>query len=92
MYIVSPGYVTAMGMRLRGRDFGWQDNMKGESTVILNEAAANLLAPGEDAVGKVVVIGKNELHVIGVVADVHETNVEGTAGQIYLPTMRTSRA
>ena len=29
VYIVSPGYVTAMGMRLRGRDFGWQDDMKG---------------------------------------------------------------
>jgi predicted permease len=89
VYIVSPGYVTAMGMRLRGRDFGWQDNMKGESTVILNEKAANFVAPGEDAVGKVVLIGKNEVRVIGVVADVHETNVEGAAGeQMYLPTMR----
>ena len=38
------------------------------------------MAPGEDAVGKIVVIGKNEVRVIGVVADVHETNVEGTAG------------
>ncbi len=89
VYIVSPGYVSAMGMRLRGRDFTWQDNMKGESTVILNEKAANFVAPGEDAVGKVVMIGRNEVHVIGVVADVHETNVEGTAGeQMYLPTMR----
>jgi predicted permease len=89
VYIVSPGYVTAMGMRLRGRDFTWQDNMKGESTVILNEKAANFVAPGEDAVGKMVMIGKNEVRVIGVVADVHETNVEGTTGeQMYLPTMR----
>ena len=89
VYIVSPGYVTAMGMRLRGRDFGWQDNMKGESTVILNEKAANFVAPGEDAVGKTVLIGRNEVKVIGVVADVHETNVEGTAGeQMYLPAMR----
>ena len=54
VYIVSPGYVKAMGMRLRGRDFGWQDDMKGESTVILNEKAANFVAPGEDAVGKIV--------------------------------------
>ncbi|HEY6376107.1 MAG TPA: ABC transporter permease, partial [Edaphobacter sp.] len=89
VYIVSPGYVSAMGMRLRGRDFGWQDNMKGESTVILNEKAANFVAPGEDAVGKTVLIGKNEVRVIGVVVDVHETNIEGTAGeQMYLPTMR----
>src|SRR5216683_3945001 len=89
VYIVSPGYVTAMGMRLRGRDFGWQDSMKGESTVILNERAARFVAPGEDAVGKIVVIGRSEARVIGVVADVHETNVEGSAGeQMYLPTMR----
>jgi predicted permease len=89
VYIVSPGYVTAMGMRLRGRDFTWQDNMKGESTVILNEKAAKFVAPGEDAVGKIVLINGKEVHVIGVVADVHETNVEGTSGeQMYLPTMR----
>jgi predicted permease len=89
VYIVSPGYVKAMGMRLRGRDFGWQDNMKGENTVILNEKAANFLWPGEDAVGKIAVIGKSEVRVIGVVADVHETNVEGATGeQMYLPSMR----
>ncbi|HMF65677.1 MAG TPA: ABC transporter permease [Edaphobacter sp.] len=89
VYIVSPGYVAAMGMRLRGRDFGWQDSMKGENTVILNEAAARFLWPGEDAVGKIALIGKSEVRVIGVVADVHETNVEGKAGeQMYLPTMR----
>jgi predicted permease len=89
VYIVSPGYVKAIGMRLRGRDFGWQDDMKGESTVILNEKAANFLWPGEDAIGKIAVIGKSEVRVIGVVADVHETNVEGTVGeQMYLPTMR----
>jgi predicted permease len=89
VYIVSPGYVKAMGMRLRGRDFAWQDNMKGENTVILNEKAANFLWPGEDAVGKIAVIGKSEVRVIGVVADVHETNVEGATGeQMYLPSMR----
>jgi len=89
VYIVSPGYVTAMGMRLHGRDFTWHDNMKGESTVILNQKAADFVSPGEDAVGKVVLINGREVHVIGVVADVHETNVEGTSGeQMYLPAMR----
>lgn len=89
VYIVSPGYVTAMGMRLHGRDFTWHDNMKGESTVILNQKAADFVSPGEDAVGKVVLIGGKEVHIIGVVADVHETNVEGASGeQMYLPSMR----
>jgi predicted permease len=89
VYIVTPGYIPAMGMRLHGRDFGWQDDMKGESTVILNQKAADFLWPGEDIVGRTVLIGKNEVKVIGVVADVHETNVEGASGeQMYLPAMR----
>jgi predicted permease len=89
VYIVSPGYIPAMGMRLRGRDFTWQDSMTGDRTIILNETAANSLWPGEDPVGRVVLLGKNEVRIIGVVADVHETNVEGKpGGQMYLPIMR----
>ena len=43
--------------------------------------AANFVSPGEDPVGKVVMIGESvRMHVIGVVADVHETNVEGRGG------------
>jgi len=89
VYVITPGYVKAMGMRVRGRDFTWQDDMKGESTVILNEQAAKFVSPEEDIVGKTVLIGNSEVKVIGVVADVHETNVEGKAGeQMYLPAMR----
>ena len=89
VYIVTPGYIPAMGMRLHGRDFTWQDDMKGESTVILNQKAADFLWPGEDIVGRTVLIGKNEVRVIGVVKDVHETNVEGDVGeQMYLQAMR----
>ncbi len=89
VYIVTPGYIPAMGMRLHGRDFTWQDDMKGDSTVILNQKAANFLWPGEDILGRTVLIGKSEVRVIGVVDDVHETNVEGTIGeQMYLPAMR----
>ncbi len=89
VYIVSPGYIPAMGMRLHGRDFTWQDDMKGDNTVILNQATANDLLPGEDPIGRTVLIGRIEARVIGVVADVHETNVEGTpGGQMYLPITR----
>ncbi len=89
VYIVSPGYIPAMGMRLRGRDFTWQDDMKGDNTVILNQATANYLLPGEDPIGRTVLIGNIEARVIGVVADVHESNVEGRpGGQMYLPIMR----
>jgi predicted permease len=86
VYIISPGYLKAMGMRLRGRDFTWQDNDKSEEAVVLNESAARGLWPGEDAVGKMAVIGKKDVRVIGVIADVSDTNVEGKSGwQMYLP-------
>jgi predicted permease len=89
VYIVSPGYIPAMGMRLHGRDFTWQDSNKGDSTIILNQTAADNLWPGEDPVGRTVLLGKTEVRIIGVVADVHETNVEGKpGGQMYLPLMR----
>jgi predicted permease len=89
VYIVSPGYLKSMGMRLRGRDFTWQDNDKGEGVVVLNEIAAKSLWPNEDPVGKMAVIGKKDVRVIGVIADVRDTNVEGKSGwQMYLPMMQ----
>lgn len=90
VYIVSPGYLRAMGMHLRGRDFGWQDDDKGERAIILNETAAHDLWPGEDAVGKMAVLQGKDIRVVGVIQDVHETNVEGKPSwQMYLPIMRS---
>jgi ABC-type antimicrobial peptide transport system permease subunit len=58
--------------------------------VVLNESAAKGLWPGEDAVGKMAVIGKKDVRVIGVIADVRDTNVEGKSGwQMYLPMMQS---
>lgn len=89
VYIVSPGYLKAMGMRLHGRDFTWQDNDNGEGVVVLNQSAAKGLWPNEDAVGKMAVIGKKDVRVIGVIDDVRDTNVEGKSGwQMYLPMMQ----
>ena len=91
VYIVSPGYLKAMGMRLRGRDFSWSDNDKSQGAVVLNESAASGLWPGEDAVGKMAVVGNTDVRVIGVIADVRDTNVEGKPGwQMYLPMMQSA--
>lgn len=90
VYIISPGYLQAMGMRLRGRDFGWQDDDKGDRVIILNETAAHDLWPHEDAVGKMAVLQGKDIRVVGVIQDVHETNVEGKPSwQMYLPIMRS---
>jgi ABC-type antimicrobial peptide transport system permease subunit len=85
VYMVSPGYMGAMGIGVHGRDFTWQDDTKSEKVVVLNQRAAQFLFPGQEAVGRMVTIGQ-DLRIIGVVADIHETGVEtGSAWQMYLP-------
>jgi putative ABC transport system permease protein len=87
VYVVTPGFVRAMGIRLHGRDFTWADGPHSEKVVLINASAARVYWPGEDAVGKILMRGKEEDHVVGVVDDVHEENVESGAGsQIYYPT------
>ncbi|MGC2614398.1 MAG: FtsX-like permease family protein, partial [Terracidiphilus sp.] len=89
VYVISPGYMRAMGTGLRGRDFTWEDGPKSESVVLINDSMAHFFWPNEDAVGKVLGNGtddKNNLRVVGVVSDVHEENVDGDPGwQIYYP-------
>jgi predicted permease len=91
VYVVSPGFIHAMGIRLRGRDFNWSDNQHGQPVIIINASAAHFYWPNEDAVGKILVAGKTELTVIGVVDDVHEENLEGEQGwETYYSAMQTS--
>jgi len=85
--IVTPGYLEAMGMRLRsGRDFSWRDSTKSEHVVIVNQAAARRFWPGEDPVGRISFVDGADTRVIGVISDVREHSLETSAGpEIYLP-------
>jgi predicted permease len=87
VYIVSPGYLKAMGMRLmEGRDISWADLVNNQNVVIINETVARKLWPDQDPIGRTAVTGGTDCIVIGVIADVHETNAEDSAGaQMYLP-------
>ena len=89
VYVITPGFIRAMGIRLHGRDFTWADGPHSERVVLINESAARVYWPGEDAVGKILMRDKEEDHVVGVVDDVHEESVEGRTGsQIYYPAMQ----
>jgi predicted permease len=89
VYMITPGYFQAMGMKLRGRDFTWSDGPKGDSVIVLNEVCAQYLFPGQDAVGRMVVMNGKDRRIIGVLHDVHEANVEGKPGwQVYFSTMQ----
>ncbi len=85
--IITPGYLSAMGMRLRGgRDFSWRDTSTSAPVAIINQAAARRHWPGEDPVGRPALVGKTEVRVIGVVTDVRELSLEAQAGpEFYLP-------
>jgi predicted permease len=86
VYVITPGYQRAMGTRMSGRDFEWSDGPKNEPVVMINEAFARFFWPNEDAVGKILVSGKQELHIVAVVGDVREESSEdGTGWQIYYP-------
>jgi len=87
VYIVSPGYLKAMGMRLlKGRDVTWDDLINNRNVVIINENVARRLWPGRDAIGRTALAGGAEAQVIGVIADVRESGAEDNAGaQMYLP-------
>jgi predicted permease len=55
---VGPGYFRAMGTALlRGREFALSDRAGAPEVAIVNQAAANLFWPGEEAIGRRLVEG-----------------------------------
>ncbi len=87
VYIVSPGYLKAMGMHmLKGRDIRWEDLANNQNVVIINETVAKKLWPGQDPIGRIAIAGGQESQVIGVIANVRESSAEDNGGaQMYLP-------
>ena len=91
VYVVTPGYQRALGTRLRGRDFTWDDSLTGQQVVIINRSFAHFLAenahwPNNDALGQILTGNGQDLLIIGVTDDIHAENIEGEAGwQIYYP-------
>lgn len=92
VYVITPGYMRAMGTSIRGRDFTWSDTTKTDQVIMINKSFAKFLdAYGKwadgDVLGKPLANGGGrDLHVVGIVDDVHEENVDGDAGwQIYYP-------
>jgi putative ABC transport system permease protein len=82
--IVTPGYISAMGMRLKeGRDFDWAlDRPDTQPAVIINEAAARIQWPGQDPIGKLVnCCNTNPGVIVGVISDVRQNSLEDTASQ-----------
>jgi predicted permease len=91
VYIVTPGYLEAMGMRLiQGRDIAWTDNLDSLPALVINEAAVRREWPDRDPVGQIAPgFGKDGGRIVGVIADVRESTLEDRASvQMYLPMMQ----
>jgi putative ABC transport system permease protein len=97
---VSAGYFETMGTRLiRGRTFNAQDTATSGRVIVVNEALATKLWPGEDPIGKRLKQGWPETpetvspwrEVVGLVADVKLNGVMvETPMQAYLPVIQDS--
>ncbi len=79
---ISPGYVAAMRIPLRGRDISDGDREGAHLVVLVNDAFARRYWPGRDPVGRQVAIGdmNSPLRtVVGVVADVKHRALDADA-------------
>jgi hypothetical protein len=87
-YSVGPDYFAAIGLPVRsGRGFSATDESLG-SSVVLSEALASQLWPGESAIGRTLRVGDGgrTVQVIGVAANMkHRSFSERTAAVIYEP-------
>jgi predicted permease len=97
VYVISPGYLRAVGTSIRGRDITWDDGPHSQNVVIINQSYARFIAglakwPSGDAVGHVLDDGSpGGLLVVGIAGDVHEENTESNTGwQIYYPATQSN--
>jgi len=79
--IITPGYFEAMRIpMIHGRAFDGEDRAASPPLAILNQSAAHMLFPNEDAVGKRLKVqwgrgGNPIVEVVGVVADIRHDDV-----------------
>ncbi|MEQ9401073.1 MAG: ADOP family duplicated permease [Longimicrobiales bacterium] len=81
--IVTPGYVETMGIRvLAGRALGDADGADGARVGVINQTLARQAFGDADPVGRTILLGRSdpeELTVVGVVADVRQSDLRQAA-------------
>jgi len=86
--VVDHRYVQAMGIPLRaGRWLSADDGDGSQRVVLINEAAAERAFPGQDPLGKrLLITGDEPWEVVGVVGNVrHQSLEQGATSEAYLP-------
>jgi predicted permease len=94
---VTPDYFSVLGIPLlRGRAFDEQDRKPTSGAMILNDALAHRLFPGEDPVGKTIRFGSGEgrdaatFRIVGVTANTQNQGLGGHFGPEYYLVRRHS--
>lgn len=84
--VVRPHYFSTMRIRLTGRDFTPHDDTRAPAVAIVNQTLAHRQWPGESAVGKQLVFQNATLTVVGVAADVRQSDwTSPIDDELYLP-------
>jgi predicted permease len=83
----SENYFRTIGIPLaRGRDFDNRYDAGGEPVVIINEAMAQRFWPGQDALGKFMVVGKARREVVGIAKNAKLNGIlQAPEPYLYLP-------
>jgi putative ABC transport system permease protein len=89
----TPGYFAALGIPvMRGRSFMDADRAGAVPVAIVNQAAAERFFPGEDPIGRAVVIDSVRWQIVGVVGTVFTGNFDELAApDIYRPLQQWER-
>jgi macrolide transport system ATP-binding/permease protein len=84
---VSPEYFSLLGIPiLRGRNFTATELQGASRAVIVSEATARRYWPGQDPVGRTLLMGGVPREIVGVAKDAHVTHVAETeSSYMYLP-------
>jgi predicted permease len=90
---VSYGYFSTIGARVDGREYTPQDRIGAPFVVMVNEAFARRFFPGERAVGKKLLMGRDsQIDIIGVVNDIRQVAMaEPAQPTIYMHNLQNTR-
>jgi putative ABC transport system permease protein len=83
---VTPGLFRALGVRLlRGRDVSGRDTASSPPVLLVNETAARRYWPGEDPIGRQLVIVNRVYEVVGLVSDIAHLGTDpGPRPELYM--------
>lgn len=88
---ITPGYFETLGLEIvAGRGIEWSDRAGTPDVAVVTEAAARVLWPGSNPIGRgFVPMFGDPITVIGVVRDAHLTSLSEREPHIFLPLIQT---